>query len=452
MAFRRYAPPAFNVRRFPFRKCALALAIGWLGGCSGIGEVYRAPAVQTHHSQGVPHVADTGQVVQSPIPGGSRVQRVLYHALAGPFHGRDYELESARDAGFTAVHPWEGQDQEAFLNAARKAGLATVPHYPSDAIAARGDEFNVLAWYLDEEPTLRFARDAQPALRRTFRERRSELKALDPLRPVFALLGPPLGRVRPQWDHWAAEGDLTAHDNYAVNEQLAQSTNPARHVARSVSIARDLVPEDRPVWFVIQAFASEDRGWILPSAHEYRAMAMAALIHGASGIVTFAQDSFVTRDDGVLGISPSPIADYGKDLPDYNGDGKAHRIATEDDLRGAVALWQAVADFNHYLTRLDTIPLLPNRTDLIAASAPPTPGLDHPVRVAVKQRDGVIHVLAVNLSDQEVDVDFRGLASLPMVLESDWPYGPYRRERLSDGAWRDTIEPTGVRVYRLTDD
>lgn len=423
-----------------------------LGGCSEIGAFDRAPSVQEQHTAGVPHVTDEGTVSLVPNRNRGRVQRILYHALAGRIHDRSYELETVRQAGFTAVHPWEGQDLETFLAAAKDAGLGVVPHYPGDEIAAQADRHGILAWYLDEEPTLRFPEKRQDALRAHFRQRRAELKTIDPLRPVFALLGPPLDRVRPQWDKWAREGDLSVHDNYAVHERISTFTNPVRHVARSVSFARSLVPENRPLWFVIQAFSSEDRGWTMPTASEYRGMAMAALIHGASGIVTFAFDSFVTRDDHVLGIAPAPLADYGAGLPDYNGDGKAHRVAQDMELAQSVTLWNEISDFNHYLEQLGPLPLLPNRPDQLSVFAPARDGLSNPVRVALKRDGDIWHVFAVNLLAAAVDTEFRLQDSTAALLESNYPYGPQRRHAIVDGVWRDTIEPLGVRVYRISDE
>lgn len=450
MAFSPHAPPAPILTSCKALGAAVLVLALWLAGCSGIDSFDHAPAVQGHHVFGVPHVADGGTVSTVPDGRPTRIQRVLYHALAGRHHGRDYDLEDVRRAGFTAVHPWEGQDLTQFLEAAQAEGLGVVPHYPDDAIAGRAEVYGILAWYLDEEPVLRFPEDRQPALRNVFRQRRDELRAVDPARPVFTLLGPPLDRLRPQWDQWAVEGDLSAHDNYAVNEQLTAFTTPARHVARSVSFARSLIPEDRPIWFVIQAFSSEDRGWTMPSAEEYRAMAMAALIHGASGIVTFALDSFVTRDDHVLGIAPDPVAAYGASLPDYNGDGKPHRVANDEELAQSAALWQAVADFNRFLDRVGPTLLLPNRTGLLTVSAPPSAGLSHPVRVVVKQDGDGIHVYALNLLTESIEAEFRLTEGGAVVLESSYPYGPQQKRNLPNGVWRETMEPLGVRAFRIS--
>lgn len=452
MAFPRHAPPAPNACKSASRLVAVAMVSLCLAGCTGIESFDHAPAVQAHHLSGVPHVTDRGAVSKVPVPSESRIQRILYHALTGRHHGLDYDLRIVKLAGFTAVHPWEGQDNATFLESARRAGLGTVPHNPDETIAAQADRLGVLAWYLDEEPVLRFPEARQEALREAFRNRRADLHRAGPWRPVFALLGPPLSRTRPAWDRWTTEGDLSAHDNYAVHGSLAVMTTPARHVARSVAFARSLIPEDRPLWFVVQAFSSEDRGWNMPTAHEYRAMAMAALIHGASGIVTFAFDSFVTRDDHVLGIAPEPMADYGADLPDYNGDGKPHRVASEAELERSVALWNDVAAFNRYIEHIESWLLLPNRPDILSVEMTGRSGLASPVRVAVKRDGNSIMAFAINLVSEPVEVTYRLRGNGPVALESRYPFGPQRRSDLTNGIWHDTLEGLGVRVYRISDD
>lgn len=452
MAFSLTAPPALVTRNQTPCLLAVLLLTLWLGGCANIDAFDRGPAVQSHHSDGVPYVTDVGGVSLAPHTGGGKVQRVLYHALAGHLNGRNYSLEFVRRAGFTAVHPWEGQDIASFLNAARAVELGVVPHNPNDDIVFNADRSGVLAWYLHEEPTLRFPPEQQSELLENFRNRREELRAIDPKRPVFALLGPPLDRVRPLWDQWAKEGDLSVHDNYAVHDRISEFSNPVRHVARSVSFTRSLIPSDRPLWFVIQAFSSEDRGWMMPTPHEYRGMAMAALIHGASGLVTFAFDSFVTRDDQVLGIAPEPMSNYGAELPDYNGDGKAHRIATDSELSQSILLWNSVASFNRYLEKVDRLLLLPNQSGELTVIAPAADGLDNPVRVALKRDGDKLYAFVVNLLSRQVDAEFRletiGAAA---ELESSYPYGPQRQRSILNGTWQDSIEPLGVRVYRISD-
>ena len=40
-------------------------------------------------------------------------------------------------------------------------------------------------------------------------------------------------------------------------------------------------------------------------------MSYAAMVRGATGLIWFSYDSFVTRNGKVIGISPNPQPDYG---------------------------------------------------------------------------------------------------------------------------------------------
>jgi hypothetical protein len=447
-------PTSLHTRRRRFSVLAslagvltAALASALVAGC-GLTPTFRDDtALLQHHPNSVPQIS---------VDSKRRIHRVLYHALTGRHHGRDYDLAAIGDAGFTAIHYWEGQRFADVMPNAQAAGLAVIPHNPSDAdITSPLAKTGVLGWYLDEEPSFLAKPEEQDGLRAAFQKRYTAIKRLDPNHPVFLIDGPPARRVLDQWKKWAVLGDISVHDNYAVHMKLEHLTNPARHVAHSVRLARDLNPPDKPLWFVIQAFSAEARGWYMPTPRQYRAMAMAALLHGATGLVTFALDSFVTRDDGVIGIAPWAVADYG-DAPDYNNDKKDPARSDIVERAISVGMWQAVATFNHVLAGVETILLQPTAAPALTVSSDNNDDLNTPIRVLAKRKDGALYLFVLNLADEPVTARFRfdcKTASAPWRrIANTWPFEQDRLRPAKDRAcmaWQDRLDALGVRVYRL---
>ncbi len=422
--------------------------LAMLQGCSSGGDFNRLPAQQ----------GSQPSTEQSSLTDDGQLPLVLYHALNGSHHGRAYDLSTAVEGGFNAVHFWEGQSLDQVLDRAKSLNLQLVPHWPSnpDVTAHAGDP-TILAWYLDEEPSFLPSTKGIAELQDSFLARRSEIQALDPNKPVFLLDGPPVSRVLEGWKTWAALGDISAHNYYAVHDSLkGNGKTPASYVARSVWLSRQIAPPRMPVWFTLQAFEAPERGWKMPSAVEYRAMAMAALVHGSTGLITFALDSFVTRDDGVVGISPDPQDDYAvdADIADYNNDGKSP-VTADDALRGkARLLWQEVAAFNRFLTALGDVFSRPTLETGVNADAVGYFGsYSAPVRVLVKQVEGGLVLFAVNLAAHPVDVEFScrlkdcvGAERIPL-----WPFDGSEQHGSAGPAanWVETFDAMAIRVYRL---
>ncbi len=416
------------------------------------------PALQSQHSSGVPNVPGAD--------GGAELHRILYHALSGEFWGREYSLSNVSDAGFTAVHVWELHRLDAILEDVRRSGLRLVVHCPTDEeIVLLRDTDTVLAWYLDEEPSFFHSELSQEDRREVFRKRYNEIRNLDPGPPIFLLDGPPLERVREEWLKWAVLGDIAVHNYYAANDRLT-AYSPAAFVASSVRRARLTIPKDRPIWFNIQAFSDSQRSWRMPTPEEYRSMAMAALTQGATGLVVFALDSFVTRDDNVVGIAPDPIGDYrdlvpdGSAIADYNEDGKPPGVATEDDLQKSRNLWKTVAEFNRFLEALEAPLLSPTETRGLQAtswSAEDDEEFRAPVRVMAKSHEGALYLFMVNLSKQATWVKVscrRSECGGASVVVSELRVSGETVDTVADRhpTTLTKLEGEGIRVFRLTSD
>ena len=183
----------------------------------------------------------------------------------------------------------------------------------------------------------------------------------------------------------------------------------------------------------------------MPEARTLRAMAYAAVVHGATGLIYFAFDSFVTRDDGILGIAPAPRSDYGVTV-DYNLDGKAPLIASDAALDRSRKLFGAVAELNVEMAALREAILSP--TSSVEYTVRPTREVDrsNAVRTLLKQTGGANILIAVNVDNDPATVKFR----FSGVIEKVEPYfgSAFSSDAGADG-WTERFEPDDVKLYRI---
>lgn len=402
-----------------------------------------ADAPQTVYRAGVPHTERTGaprstfDVDRSFFPIG------LYHAMSGQHHGRNYDLAEVAAAGFNTVHFWERQNLSDIADAARDAGVQIVYHNPRDDDVRRfRNHPALLSWYLDEEPTLHFSAEQQARLQNEFFARRRTLRQIDPGRPVH-IVGSPPGNFT-DWDAWTRIGDIAVFSVYPARGS-GFALAGLRSLADSVSRAVGLNDENKPVWVIVQAFASPRYGWRMPTADEYRAMVYTAIVHGATGLITFAFDSFATRDGQVLGITPHPLADYG-DVPDYDGRGDAPLVVGETELAQSAALWRNVARINHEIAELTPALLSPTAMVPYRVSVLGLNSLTTPVRTLLKRENDSYLLIAVNVSDRGHDTRFSFNHSVIGLRRPFSAVAPM----VSDNGWSDRLEAFQVRVYRFS--
>ena len=432
----------------PLRACrtfVLLLLVALAGGaCSGRSDI---AAVQHFYSQGVPHTDRQGAIRKLYDPARSFFPIAIYHALTGTHHGVEYDLRTLSAAGFNTVHFWERQVPEAFMAEARDAGLQVVVHWPKPtSVKVLSGNAAVLAWYLDEEPSFLYPPDETDQRLASFRRGREAIRQIDQTKPVFILDGPPIGSNRPRWDRWNRAGDITSHFNYPVTVERQREYGPVERVAETTAIARNLVGGDRPVWIVLQAFGGEARGWRMPKPATLRAMAYAAVVHGATGLIYFAYDSFVTRDDGILGISPSPRQDYGVTV-DYNADDEAALVVSETDLDRSRALFDAIASLNAEMGELREAIL--SSTSAVSYSVRPEDASDrrNAVRTLLKRTSNGHFFFAVNVDDRAASAVFRfsrAVGSIKPLFDSVVP------ERAGVDGWTVRFPSEAVGVYRIT--
>ena len=400
-------------------------------------------AIQTVYQSNVPHTDRTGRRLEAYDPDRSFFPLALYHALHGEHRGRRYDLADYRKAGFNAVHFWERQTLADLAPAAAGAGVQLIVHSPTDAdVAAFRDHPAVLAWYLDEEPTgAHWDKDMAGHFQR-FVKRRDELRAADPTHPVFALdvpwITPP---ATDWWVKWNTAGDVSAHDNYPIN-QHRQSLSFDQGIPESVSLAVKSNDQKKPVWLCLQAFEQHDPRFqfSMPSPRQLRCMAYASVAHGATGLMYFALDSWVTRNGGVVGMAPNPAADYGQDL-----------VATNEQIAASRALWAAAEAINRELESLRPALLsptakLPYQVFLDPAWKPVT---SEPVRTLLKTHPSGGHVLIVvnvDAGPQRVRIVLPGMKRATQPFEAGVGAGRFKAD---NGALEFLAGPYDVRVIRI---
>lgn len=420
----------------------VAVCLLTLAGCGGR---LQFEAVQTFYTEKVPHTDRRGRTLSRYDPDRSFLPLVMYHGLSGEHHGIRYRLDNLARAGFNAVHPWERQEAPDFAARAQAAGLQVIVHGPDDAdVAALADSPALLAWYLDEEPSFLYPADETEQRLAMYAQKRDAIRRRDPDTPIFVLDGPPTTENLTRWRRWNALGDITSHFDYPVTVERVRDYGPVERVAETTAMARRLVGGSKPVWIALQAFGGEERGWYMPQPETLRAMAYAAIVHGATGLIYFAYDSFVTRDDGIIGISPAPRADYGVTV-DYNADGKPPLVASGAELARSRELFRAVAALNAELETLKPAILSPTRATGYTVR-PVDHGRKDAVRTLLKPFGHGDLLFAVNVDSASATVRFRFARPIEKIVRL---FGESDPESVAADGWTDRFPPESVYLYRV---
>lgn len=400
-------------------------------------------AVRIVYQDGAPHTDRQGRSMLRYDAARSFFPIAIYHGLSGDHHGEHYDFDILKNAGFNAVHGWEGQSFAPLLAAASQTGLQLIHHNPTDADLETGRGHKaILAWYLDEEPTLRAWDPTWEARLERFVVRRAEIRRQDPDRAVFTLdtpyIDPPWWK---RWRRWANAGDVSAHWNYPLKGENTTTLSGRRGVGETVTTAVGAVTAKKPVWLTIQAFASPLADWRMPSEAALRAMVYGGVAHGATGIVYFAYDSFVTRDGQVIGVAPKTARDYG-DAPDYNRDGEPPLTASPAEQAQSRALWKVIRRLNRELAELTPAILSP--TSHLSYEIK-TSREGAPVRVLLKELGEELVLIAVNMDRREVDVQFE----FPDIVGVARPFFG-GSQRAAFGDWREKFKPFEVKIFAIS--
>lgn len=392
----------------PFLGAVLAMSTMLAGADTRTDETRWVPspdAIQTPYLNGVPHTDAQGRPRIGFDPAISFMPIGLYHGLTGNFEGVEYSFEPISNAGFNTVVVWGGFETDDVLDGAEQFGLQVIISLPrDDEVRTALDHLHVLGFDIDHEPSE--GKTPSVVLERlaAFQERRSEIRAIDPDRTVFTVDFPVIHDARVEgWEAWRQVGDVTAFWNYPIAGDLMPSIGGPFGVGETVARAVDAVGAGKPVWFVAQAFEGPvfKYDWRMPTPAQARAMSYAALVRGATGLIWFSYDSFVTRNGKVIGISPAPLPDH-EIVLDNALTGTTPLVADAAQLETSRTLWDAVVGLNREFSNQRELWLSPTADLEYEVEIHGARNSRVPVLTQLKQtRDG-LYLVAVNVDENSV--------------------------------------------------
>jgi hypothetical protein len=299
--------------------------------------------IQRIYLNGVPHTDRNGRPMLKYDAARSFLPISIYHALETENGGVTYKLSDLKAAGFNSAFAWPGVKIVPMAKAAEAAGMQMVFWNPEpDEVKALADSPAMLGWCMDDEPIGYYGR----GIEKKFEElvaRREAIKANDPTHPVFIVDGSWVqAPVTAWWVKLNTAFDISSHDNYPLGSRQL-SLSHTQGLPETVTLALASNKEQKPLWFVVANHEWLDPRFqnTFPTTAQQRCMVYTSLIHGATGIVNFSLDSFVTREARVIGIAPDVRPKYSIGI-----------TATGTQMRQARNLWDATIEVNKELDQL----------------------------------------------------------------------------------------------------
>ena len=214
-----------------------------------------------------------------------------------------------------------------------------------------------------------------------------------------------------------------------------------------MGLAARVNSETKPVWLCVQSF--ESGNWLMPSPRELRTQVYTGIVHGATGIMYFAMDSYVTRAGGVVGMGPRELLNTS--YYDAGGEGRGHGPwgvyhASPALLEMSAAVWEAVIETNTELLELAPVIFAPTSTKQYAVSFKGENVTDTPIRTMLKSTlDGYDILIAVNID--------RAICSAAITMEGLGDYVQVMFEQrdvaVVNGTFVDRFDEMDTHVYRL---
>jgi len=328
----------------------------------------------------------------------------------------------------TFVGIWDGPTQ-AQIDQFANAGVWVVSSQNSLAVADNSPSF--VAWAQPDEPD-----NAQPAagggygpcidpsvLQANYRQ----WTAADPTRPVYLGLGQGVASTdyvgrgscsgnTSMYSEYAQAADILCFDIYPVNEERANSDDPAAagnlwYVAQGVDNLRGWVNDKKPVWNDIET-TTIDAGNGTPTAQDITTEVWMSIIHGSMGIMYFCHIFTPAEDD--QGLLDTPTA-------------KA-----------------AVAAVNTQITML--APVLNTQSLANGATATSSNPTNAPIDIMVKRYQGALYIFAVAMRPVAATGTFkpRGVTTGTATV-----LGENRTIPISGGSFSDSFDSYAVHIYQL---
>lgn len=423
---------------------AIILAAVALSGTASHADWKTDPdAIQLVYMNGVPHTDKNGRPMLKYDAARSFLPISIYHALETENGGVTYKLSDLKKAGFNSAFAWMGVKPIPMAKSAVEAGLQMIFWNPEpDEVKELVNNPAVLGYCMDDEPIGHLGGDLEDRFAKIL-ARRDAIRKVDKTHPVFLVdapwVTPP---AREWWVKLNTWGDISSHDNYPINSRNLSLSN-RQGLPETVALAAAVNKEEKPVWFVAQSFEWQDPTFqaTFPTAVQQRCMVYAAFIHGATGIVHFSLDSFVTREVRVVGIAPDPKPKYSIGM-----------TATNSQLRQARDMWNATVDLNAELSQLRPVLLSPTANIPYEISLDPKwePVTKNPVRTLLKVNPagGYTLILAnIDAAPQRIRVHFPDKKDYTLT-ELFNPPGASMFER-KDDAFEFQAAPYDVRVFQV---
>jgi hypothetical protein len=405
-------------------------------------------AAQSIYTAGVPHTDAQGHLLMKYDPQKSFFPIAMWGAPLSTVYGVNYDWSILTAAGFNTVWPWCGFSAADSLAAAKKFGMQVVIMNPQtdDVLKTFKDNPNVLGNVWMDEPIGGVGSVDMDKRYNDFVTYREHARTVDPDLNVFIndapWITPP---ALSWWIKFNTAGDVECHDNYPIinhtksTESIGADPNG---IPQTVALAVAANKEQKPVWLIVGAFDQpgpygQAFPFRYPTPEQLRACVYAGIIHGATGIVYFVWDTYVSRDGGCVGMSPNPQVAY---APNPRQAGLPQPFpATPIEMAKAKALWDTTIEINKEIKQLTPAILSPTVADVkytvnVTGKSP----TEDPVRCLLKpDGNGGYLLLTVNLDDSVLKVDYKfpkALKSAEVLFENRQP------ETLKPGA--DTLELT----------
>ena len=224
------------------------------------------------------------------------------------------------------------------------------------------------------------------------------------------------------WKRFAKLGEATAHDDYPI-DSLASLNKTISSIALTIENARLETSENKPNWFVPQAFediTGTDFKFYKPTADQYKAMVYTALVHGATGVLTFAYDDPIFAP--LKGISPSSYPDLWNKAKDVN--------LELDALKPHLLSVTHPSPYNIY-------------TNLMPAYE------QAPIRSVLKLMNGYYILMTVNVTKENLNAIIQLPASIAPLNGNVERLFENTTTKIVAGAINDTYTGFGVHIYRF---
>ncbi len=405
--------------------CATLLTTPAISETLTIREKQRnANAKRFVYEKQVPHVTRTGKRLMQYAPEQSFFPIGLWGVpLPGTAYGTTYDWGELKNAGYNTVWPYHS-NPETSLAHAKEAGLQIVqminpddkgnPDSLKNWLPAVKDDPHLLGIVWMDEPIghLIPGYDME-GLFQNFLRYKEAANRIAPDLPVFINDAPwIMNPATSWWIKWNTGGDLSCHDNYPaiIREHNLRSVNlEPNGIVQSVSLAVGANKEEKPVWLIVGAFEQTpnlDYPTRFCSPPQLRSQIYAGIINGATGIIYFIWDSYISREAGCVGMAPNPVVN-----PIANpGEGGAPPgiNATPMQMVQSKALWETAAVVNQEINQIAPSILAPTVADVdYQVSVKGKAVTDTPIQCLLKPSpDGGYLLITVNTDDAVLDVGY----------------------------------------------